>query len=232
MTCEAWGEDLSAWMDGELPEQRASQVARHLRGCADCQRALRGFQQLTSIAHEQLAPRVSPRVTDPAMQLVNERARSRRGVPRWRMLLDGLLPKMTLALAGAAVAGLLAVIAVGEFSQSPYHGSQTTVASTGGETSPGERSSIPTAKPGISGDLSVADAKDGADRVTALARSLGGDAHASLENGSSTVVVTVPPAQQGAFLAKLSELGTWQRMTGVPPTGGTTTVGVRIVQSP
>jgi hypothetical protein len=168
MTCEAWGEDLSAWMDGELPEQRASQVARHLKGCADCQRALRGFQQLTSIARKQSAPRVSSRVTDPAMKLVNERARSRRGVPRWRMLLDAFLPKMTLAVAGAAVAGLLAVIATHEFGQSPYHQGQTTVASTAGETSPGERSSAQPAKPGISGDLSVADAKDGADRVAAL----------------------------------------------------------------
>jgi hypothetical protein len=232
MTCEAWGEDLSAWMDGELPEQRASQVARHLKGCADCQRALRGFQQLTSIARKQPAPRVSSRVTDPAMASVIERARSRRGAPRWRMLLDAFLPKMTLAVAGAAVAGLLAVIATHEFGQGPYHGSQTTVASTGGETSSGDRSSAQPAKPGISGDLSVADAKDGTDRVTALARSLGGDAHASLENGSSTVVVTVPPAQQGAFLARLSELGTWQHTTSTMPTGGTTTVGVRIIQSP
>jgi anti-sigma factor RsiW len=232
MTCEAWGEDLSAWMDGELPEQRASQVARHLKGCADCQRALRGFQQLTSIARKQSAPRVSSRVTDPAMKLVNERARSRRGVPRWRMLLDAFLPKMTLAVAGAAVAGLLAVIATHEFGQSPYHQGQTTVASTAGETSPGERSSAQPAKPGISGDLSVADAKDGADRVAALARSLGGDAHANSADGGSTMVVTVPPAQQGAFLARLSELGTWQHMTGAPPAGGTTTVGVRIIQSP
>jgi anti-sigma factor RsiW len=232
MTCEAWGEDLSAWMDGELPEQRASQVARHLKGCADCQRALRGFQQLTSIARKQPAPRVSSRVTDPAMALVIERARSRKAVSRWRMLLDGFLPKMTLAVAGAAVAGLLAVIATGEFSPSPYHGSQTTtVASTGGETSSGERPSAQTPKPGISGDLSVADAKDGADRVTALARSLGGDARANSVDGGSTVVVTVPPAQQGAFLAKLSELGTWERMTNTPA-GGTTTVGIHILQRP
>ncbi len=37
MSC-AYEEDLTAYMDGELPEARRAEVAAHLGTCADCQR--------------------------------------------------------------------------------------------------------------------------------------------------------------------------------------------------
>ena len=43
LPCSNIREDLTAWLDGELPAERRGEVAEHLRGCAECsgeQRAL------------------------------------------------------------------------------------------------------------------------------------------------------------------------------------------------
>jgi anti-sigma factor RsiW len=48
MSCARFRGDLSAWIDGELPAARASAVAAHVEGCAECRAhgdALRGVDR-------------------------------------------------------------------------------------------------------------------------------------------------------------------------------------------
>lgn len=49
--CDRFGEDLSAYLDGELPQQRAAELEQHLLGCDSCRGT---FEQLRNVA-EQLA---------------------------------------------------------------------------------------------------------------------------------------------------------------------------------
>jgi len=49
--CDEFGEDLSAYLDGELPQQRAAELEQHLLGCDSCRGT---FEQLRNVA-ERLA---------------------------------------------------------------------------------------------------------------------------------------------------------------------------------
>jgi anti-sigma factor RsiW len=45
MAHEVSAEELSAFLDGELPAERKAQVAEHLRACASCARELERFKK-------------------------------------------------------------------------------------------------------------------------------------------------------------------------------------------
>jgi hypothetical protein len=45
--CDKFGEDLSAYLDGELPRQRAAELEQHLLGCESCRGT---FEQLRDVA--------------------------------------------------------------------------------------------------------------------------------------------------------------------------------------
>jgi len=234
MMCDAWSEDLSAWIDGELDSRRAREIAQHLQACEGCRGALAGFQHVTLLMKAAPRPRASRHLTDPAMALVRKLSRERRGTPAWRSLFEPFWPKFSLALSGAAIASLLAII-VGHnyFFSNPYGRDLTDnprQESAAAEAPVGP--SIQSTKPTISGELAVADSAVGADRVATLARALGGDAYSVSTAGSSTVFVTVPPTKQGAFINGLSGLGKWQNTTGAPSLIGPATIGITVVQHP
>jgi hypothetical protein len=44
--CEYSGR-LVAWIDGELPDQEATNVVRHVGQCAECRRAIGGYQEVS-----------------------------------------------------------------------------------------------------------------------------------------------------------------------------------------
>lgn len=52
MAHEVSAEELSSFLDGELPAERRTQVAEHLRTCAACARQLAGFQKVGAAFRE------------------------------------------------------------------------------------------------------------------------------------------------------------------------------------
>lgn len=90
MTCGEIQEQLSAWLDGELPEELKNLVAAHLQGCARCRRELAALERL-SAAFQLL-------VVEPPRDLVPlVRRRLRRPLVAWAH---------NLALAACLVVGL------------------------------------------------------------------------------------------------------------------------------
>ncbi|MCI0572724.1 MAG: zf-HC2 domain-containing protein [Myxococcaceae bacterium] len=103
MSC-AYEEDLTAFVDGELPELRAAEVARHLGGCAACtatERLLRGA--VVRLASLPDVPPASPALRRSVLAAVE--------APTWRERVDGWLrPRVWVpALGVAAAAGVAAV---------------------------------------------------------------------------------------------------------------------------
>jgi anti-sigma factor RsiW len=215
MMCEAWGEELSAWMDGELSPQRAREAAQHVQACDACQRGLRAFRQVDSVMKAEAAPRISARVTAPAMALVRERARTMHGPSVWQSLLDSFWPKFTLTVAGAALAGLLAFVVAPNLFFS-------------GQRQADEQASL-SGRP-ATGELAVANSAAGANDVADLALKLGGSVSSYQTAGStSTVLVKLPPGQQQQFIDGLSKLGTW---TGQTTPASSAAIAVRVIERP
>ena len=55
MACPFSAEDLSAYIDGELPPEQASRLQAHLSDCADCRRLVAGFGAIASAARSRAA---------------------------------------------------------------------------------------------------------------------------------------------------------------------------------
>jgi Putative zinc-finger len=94
-------------------------------------------------------------------------------------------------------------------------------------------SPIPPQEPGappIVGSLIVDNSTVGAERVAALARSLGGGIDTKAKPAQSTIYVSVPPSARGVFQARLPEIGAWQRSPSAE--GGEAVVGIRLIQQP
>lgn len=87
--CNRIRENLSAWLDGELPEEESREVAGHLAQCADCRREAVRLERLDALL-ESLAAPVPAGLSDRIL------ARVRRPRPRW----------LSLALAASIVMGL------------------------------------------------------------------------------------------------------------------------------
>jgi len=56
--CEQLGDQLSAYLDGELDSEEATQVESHLESCVQCRGMLAGFRALDGIAAETSVPEV------------------------------------------------------------------------------------------------------------------------------------------------------------------------------
>jgi anti-sigma factor RsiW len=60
MSCENFSADLSAWIDGELPDARAAEVAAHVAACAICTAEVGALRRadaaLRAIPLRELAP--------------------------------------------------------------------------------------------------------------------------------------------------------------------------------
>jgi anti-sigma factor RsiW len=111
MSC-AFEEDLTAYLDGELPSLRAKQVESHLAGCADC-RATEALLRKTVVQLKSMpafAP--SPSMRRAVMHRLDE-------APGWRERLAALLsPEILMPSAGLAAAALVAA-AINAASQHP-----------------------------------------------------------------------------------------------------------------
>jgi negative regulator of sigma E activity len=92
---------LVAWMDGELPDNEAADVERHVRGCSECRGRVRAYEQ---VSRELVA------YCDAAMG-----KKTRRKLPRW-------VPVLASAAAVAAVLLLgLQVFQPASVKQIPVH---------------------------------------------------------------------------------------------------------------
>ena len=62
MTCERVLRDVSAYLDGELAQERAAELARHLETCASCRRAYERERALKARLKARRRPPVPPEV--------------------------------------------------------------------------------------------------------------------------------------------------------------------------
>ncbi len=113
MTCDKVKPQLTAYLDGELADDRGSAVRGHLRGCADCR------QSATDEAALRDGLRVLPPVDPPASLWAGVQARlaaeevadSER--PAWRRVLARWMPKAPqFALGGAVLAAAVVLLVI------------------------------------------------------------------------------------------------------------------------
>lgn len=112
MTCEKVKPQLTAYLDGELADDRGSAVRGHLRGCADCRQAA------TDEAALRDGLRVLPPVDPPASLWAGVQARlaaeevadSER--PAWRRAIARWMPKAPQIALGSAVLAAAVVLLV------------------------------------------------------------------------------------------------------------------------
>lgn len=114
MACEAFEEDLSAWIDGELTPAEEARLAAHLQSCRSCTALLRDFQDTSLLVRQLPLPRSPAFATEATMDLL--RAVRHRDSEPWlalararRFLFDPFLPKVGVKVVGLAVAIALAV---------------------------------------------------------------------------------------------------------------------------
>ncbi len=108
MPSDAFYEDLSRWIDGELPPERRAQVTAHLKSCTTCRETVREFTQLSAVIRDMAVSDASAHVTDNAMRLVRTRARAG-GKSRWPHILPTLFDLRLLKVGMCATAVLVAV---------------------------------------------------------------------------------------------------------------------------
>jgi hypothetical protein len=113
MPFDEFCEDLSRWIDGELPPERHAQVTAHLKSCTACRETLREFTQLSAVLRGMAVSDAPAYVTDNAMRLVRARARAE-GKSRWphifRALFDLKLLKVGMCATAVLVAVVLAIV--------------------------------------------------------------------------------------------------------------------------
>ena len=68
MPSDEFYEDLSRWIDGELPPERHAQVTAHLKSCTTCRETLREFTQLSAVLRGMAVSDAPAYVTDNAMR--------------------------------------------------------------------------------------------------------------------------------------------------------------------
>ena len=112
MTCDKVKSQLTAYLDGELADDRGSAVRGHLRGCADCR------QTATTEAALRDGLRELPSVDPPASMWAGVQARlaaeevadSER--PAWRRAIGRWMPKAPQLALGSAVLAAAVVLVV------------------------------------------------------------------------------------------------------------------------
>lgn len=109
MPADEFYEDLSRWIDGELPPERLAQVTAHLQSCTTCREALRDFTQLSGVLRDMAVSDAPAYVTDNAMRLVRMRAREA-GRSRWRQIPSAVFDFSWLKVGLCASAVLAAVL--------------------------------------------------------------------------------------------------------------------------
>ena len=108
MPSDEFYEDLSRWIDGELPPERHAQVTAHLKSCTTCRETLREFTQLSAVLRGMAVSDVPAYVTDNAMRLVRAQARAE-GKSRWPHIFPALFDLKLLKVGMCVTAVLVAV---------------------------------------------------------------------------------------------------------------------------
>ena len=100
MNCPDVQELLSAYYDGELPDDKHADVKVHLDGCSECARQLAGFEKLSALATSVATPDPPSEIweelerqldEEPAFQPVEQKRRSPLTTPRLLTLAASLL---------------------------------------------------------------------------------------------------------------------------------------------
>ena len=109
MPSDEFYEDLSRWIDGELPPERHAQVTAHLKSCTTCRETLREFTQLSAVLRGMAVSDAPAYVTDNAMRLVRARARAE-DKSRWPHIFPALFDLKLLKVGMCVTAVLVAVV--------------------------------------------------------------------------------------------------------------------------
>src|SRR5882724_5816862 len=102
-------EELMAYLDGELPADRAATAAAHLERCGDCQSVAADFQGVSRRLMAWQIESEGPGVGERLATALDERARQPKAARTWRALLGGRVSAWGLGLAGVSVALVLVV---------------------------------------------------------------------------------------------------------------------------
>ena len=87
MAHEVGIDDLSAFLDGELSDERKAQVSSHLRDCASCARQLEGFRR-TSVAFRAHAKETLPAgFVDRVLRRLRPKRREFESIVEWGLVL-------------------------------------------------------------------------------------------------------------------------------------------------
>ncbi|MFI5106426.1 MAG: anti-sigma factor family protein, partial [Terriglobales bacterium] len=106
-------EELMAFLDGELPAERAASAAAHLKNCLDCQKLAAGFQQVSQAMVSWEVERTSSEIPASVAAALNERKKDparKLNSQRWEW--RKLLRVQQLTWAAGLAAATLLVIAV------------------------------------------------------------------------------------------------------------------------
>lgn len=97
MSCERYSEQLSDYLNGDLPASTRSEVAEHMEKCVACAEHLRELEVLTSLLRTRRAPSAPPdlagRIHD---RLATEPLRARRIILYWPSVLTGAVAAAVL----------------------------------------------------------------------------------------------------------------------------------------
>lgn len=78
MSCEQWSEQLSAWIDGMLPENERENLEAHLQNCEICRRTAIELAELKRKLKAMPVPSPKPEMWSRVMRHVRYRARRER----------------------------------------------------------------------------------------------------------------------------------------------------------
>jgi anti-sigma factor RsiW len=97
MACDAWREQLDAYLDGELPAAEARALGEHLRGCAAC-----AAESLSRVQQKRVVQAAGQRfVPDPAFRArIQKSIAPRKSAARNRFWFPALVGAMALVIVG------------------------------------------------------------------------------------------------------------------------------------
>jgi hypothetical protein len=130
MECEAFQEDLSARVDGELTRAEAGRLAAHLQSCRSCSELLQDFHDTSLLVRRLPVLRAPTFALDPTIDLV--RATRQRASEPWlsharRFLFEPLFPKVGIeAVSLAAIVVLAVLVGREKFMTNNGNGPETT----------------------------------------------------------------------------------------------------------
>jgi len=113
-------EEPMAYLDGELPTDRAATATTHLERCGDCQSVAADFQGVSRRLRAWQIESLGAGIGEGLATTLDERVRRPKKARTWRALLGGRLSPWGLRLAGVLAALLLVVTLVLRLQMAPF----------------------------------------------------------------------------------------------------------------